>query len=104
MPPRRVRWLLLAVLFFGSCSYYYWPVMESNIPGRFDGTPIDNSGPYLTDEEEQNAAAIVRESGVVEQFNNGQDWEADFGYLRRANSLAGTRGPQHDISFFPFCP
>ena len=97
MPPRRVRWLLLAILFFGSCSYYYWPVMESKIPGRFDGTPTDNSGPYLTDEEEQNAAAIIRESGVVEQFNNGQDWEADFGYLRRANSLAGTRGVKVEV-------
>ena len=78
MPPRLVRWLLLVALFFGSCSFYYWPVMESRIPGRFDGAPTYNSGPYLTDEEEQNAAAIVRESGVVERINNGQDWEADF--------------------------
>ena len=97
MPPRLVRWLLFVVLFFGSCSFYYWPVMESKIPGRFDGAPTDNSGPYLTDEEEQNAAAIVRESGVVEQINNGQDWEADFQVSRRANSLAGTRGVRVEV-------
>ena len=97
MPPRLVRWLLLVALFFGSCSFYYWPVMESKLPGRFDGAPTDNSGPYLTDEEEQNAAAIVRESGVVERINNGQDWEADFRVSRRANSLAGTRGVRVEV-------
>ena len=89
--------MLLVVLFFGSCGFYYWPLMESKIPGRFDGAPTDNSGPYLTDEEEQNAAAIVRESGVVEQINNGQDWEADFQGSRRANSLAGTRGVRVEV-------
>ena len=97
MPHRLVRWLLPVVLFFGSCSFYYWPVMESRIPGRFDGAPTDNSGPYLTDEEEQNAAAIVRESGVVERINDGQDWEADFQVSRRANSLAGTRGVRVEV-------
>ena len=71
--------------------------MESKIPGRFDGALIDNSGPYLTDEEEQNAAAIVRESGVVERINSGQDWEADFEVSRRANSLAATRGVRVEV-------
>lgn len=92
MPSGRVRWLILATLLFGGCSFYYWPVLESTVLGRFEGTTSDPNDPYLTVEEQQDAADILRASGIVERINGGQDWEPDFRVLRRATALTSTKG------------
>ena len=93
LPPRRVLWAILAVVFIGGCGLYYWPVMEVRIPGRFEGIPWTSRDMlYLTEQQKQEAAEIIRASGIVKLVNRGQDWEADWRALRKANSIPGTKG------------
>ena len=47
----------------------------------------------LSDQDKQNAVAIVRKSGVVETINKDQDWEPDRIYRIK---LAGTEGVKLD--------
>ena len=96
---RRLRILLVLVL-CGSCSLYYWPVMETKIPGRFDGAPIDTQAPYLTEDEEKLATAILKASGVVERINRGRSWTPDFDRRRRTNAIPGTRGVRVDVVWY----
>ena len=73
LPPRRVLWAILAVVFIGGCGLYYWPVMEVRIPGRFEGIPrTSRDMPYLTDQQKQETEEIIRASGIVELVNGGQ--------------------------------
>lgn len=99
MPSGRVRWLILTTLLVGGCGFYYWPVLESTVPGRFEGTTFDPSDPYLTVAEQQDAADILRASGIVERINGGQDWEPDLRVLRRATALTGTKGIIVEVSW-----
>ena len=54
---------------------YYWPLWEPS----FNPAPkVDYDGPtgfYPTEEEMQAGAKILRESGIVERINGGQEWE-----------------------------
>ena len=98
LPPRRIVWAIVAVVFVGSCGLYYWPVMEVRIPGRYERIPsIGPDMPYLTDHQKQKAEEIIRVSGVVELVNEGQDWAADWGTLRHATSIPGTEGIWVDV-------
>ena len=93
LPPRRVLWALLAVVFIGGCGLYYWPVMEVRIPGRFEGIPrTSRDMPDMTDQQKQETEEIIRASGIVKLVIGGQDWEADWRALRKANSIPGTKG------------
>ncbi len=84
--------LLLSLTSFSARSPYYWPVIEAEIPERFEGPPSSTEESYLTEEQERIAAQILKKSGIVERINGGQRWAPDFEVPRRANVLSGSRG------------
>ena len=98
MLSRRKLWVILLVTFFVGCNFYYWPVTKSMVLGRGQ-EPLPSGGPYLTDEEEQEAVEIIRASGIVELINGGQDWEADLRMRSRGKSLAGTKGIRVEVTW-----
>ena len=68
-----------------------FPTKSLPIPAVPIATPIP-----LSEKDKDEAVNIVKESGVVEGINGGQDWEA--ARIARA-SLAGTEGVRVDITW-----
>ena len=74
-PLRRAKIALTPLIIVTALVIYYWPLWEPS----FNPAPqVDNDAPegfYPTPEELQAGAEILRESGIVEQINGGQEWE-----------------------------
>ena len=73
---RKLKGVLAPFLILGALFIYYWPLWEPIF--RDSDVQEDPSGPRgftPTEEEMRVGAEILRESGIVERINGGQEWE-----------------------------
>ena len=89
--PALLRWgkiILAPLAVLCALVIYFWPLWEPS----FNASPqVDAEGPqgfYPTEEEKQAGAEILRESGIVERINGGQEWEP----VHRVSGYTGQRG------------
>lgn len=73
---RRVKVALTPLLILGALFAYYWPLWEPSFNAPPELAYEGPSGFYPTPEELEASAEILRASGIVEQINGGQQWEA----------------------------
>ena len=91
--------MLMLLAFFASCSFYYWPVTEARIPGRFERMPSSGEQSYLNEEQERTAVYIIKRSGIVERMNGGQDWSPVFRFPTAANALPGENAVRIEVTW-----
>ena len=86
---RRGKIALAPLLILGALFVYYWPLWEPSFSGGDSQSDVgERRGFTPTPEEKRARAEILRDAGIVERINGGQEWEP----VHRISGYTGQTG------------
>ena len=86
---RRGKIALAPLLILGALFVFYWPLWEPSFGGGDTQRDVGERREFRpTPEEKRAGAEILRESGMVERINGGQEWEP----VHRVSGYTGQTG------------